>query len=421
MRLCNAQHIAEWRLCVGCGACYYVCPKKNITLHDVQREGVRPVLNSEECGKCDECVKVCPGYEMPQLRSNGERDVITALIESWGPVLEIWEGYATDSKIRFQGSSGGLASALSLYCLEQEQMHGVLHIGPDAISPYKNMTVLSRSRLEILSRTGSRYSPASPCDSLELIESAPGKCVFVGKPCDVAGVRKARALRPALDSNIGLSIGIFCAGTPATQGTLDLLAEIKVKTEDVEEIRYRGRGWPGKFSIQVKGEQQPRELMTYMDAWGFVQKYRPYRCYLCPDGTSEFADISCGDPWYRQIKEQEQGYSLVLVRTEKGRQILHGALKAGYISVERANPAVLEASQKNLLTKRGAIWGRLLALKSFGIPTPRLDGFSLFKNWLSVPAAEKLRSVVGTVRRIVQRKYYKCIGYNDHKQSLPRR
>ena len=416
MRLHSAQQVAEWRLCLGCGACAYICPEKNISLRDILHEGIRPVLRSHECGACDECVKVCPGCGITQARPDGVRGLIPELSKGWGPVLEVWEGYAAEQEIRFQGSSGGLASALSLYCIEQEKMHGVLHIGPDANSPYKNKTVLSRNRADILGRTGSRYSPASPCDSLELIESAPASCVFVGKPCDLAAVHKARAMRPGLDHNMGLLIGIFCAGTPSTKGTLDLLAEMKVRVDDVEEIRYRGRGWPGRFSVRVKGEHQPRELLTYMDAWGFVQKYRPYRCYLCPDGTSEFADISCGDPWYRPMAEGEEGYSLVLVRTERGRRILQGARNAGYISIEPGDPAILEASQKNLLAKRSAVWGRLLALRAFGIPSPRLEGFDLFSNWRGVSASEKLRSVAGTARRIVQRKYYRPLKLNGHKQ-----
>jgi coenzyme F420 hydrogenase subunit beta len=137
-----------------------------------------------------------------------------------------------------------------------------------------------------------------------------------------------------------------------------------------------------------------------------VQKYRPYRCYLCPDGTSEFADISCGDPWYRQVKEGEQGFSLVLVRTERGRRILQGAMKDGYLTLERSDLRIVDASQKNLIAKRGAIWGRLLAMQAFGIPTPRLRGFSLFDNWLKLSFQEKVRSIAGTVRRIIQRGYY---------------
>jgi coenzyme F420 hydrogenase subunit beta len=241
------------------------------------------------------------------------------------------------------------------------------------------------------------------------MENAPAPCVFIGKPCDVAGLRKAQVLRPELDKKVGVAIGIFCAGTPSTQGTLDLLRTHGIAPDSVEDIRYRGKGWPGKFSIKLTGEEQPREVMTYMDSWSFMQKYRPYRCYLCPDGTSEFADISCGDPWYREIREDEHGFSLVLVRTEKGRDILRGAIEAGYVTLKRASPGILEGSQRGLLEKRGAIWGRLLAMKSFGIPTPRLEGFSLFKNWLRLSFKDKARSIFGTVRRVVQRGYYKPI------------
>lgn len=45
--------------------------------------------------------------------------------------------------------------------------------------------------------------------------------------------------------------------------------------------------------------------------------------------------------------------------------------------------------------------------KAFSIPTPRLKGFSLFKNWLALPVKEKARSILSTARRIVQRKYYR--------------
>lgn len=406
MRILNVQDISDWRLCVGCGACASICPKKNISLIDVIDDGIRPVLDAALCSGCSECLKVCPGYETAHPpRRDGS---ITARSEKqWGPVLEVWEGYATDADIRFQGSSGGVASALALYCIEREGMAGVLHVGADDGMPYRNKTVFSESRADLLSRTGSRYSPASPCDGLQRMETAAQSCVFIGKPCDVAGLRKAQSLRPELERKAGIAIGIFCAGTPSTRGTLDLLDRFRVSPDKVEEIRYRGKGWPGMASVRLKGERTPSHQLSYKESWGFVQKYRPYRCYLCPDGTSEFADISCGDPWYRQVKEGDQGHSLVLVRTERGRQILLGAMKDGYVTLERADPRILEASQKNLVAKRGAIWGRLLAMKAFAVPTPRFIGFSLFQNWLQLSFKDKSRSLLGTARRIVQRKYYR--------------
>jgi len=407
MELKSVREITAWRLCVGCGACNYICPDDEIQLVNITNEGIRPLCSGDNCDRCTEGIEVCPGYEVIHGEFADNLDLIPELKTGWGPVLEVWEGYAADEDIRYHGSSGGLASALALYCLEKEGMQGVLHIGTDKEKPWKNKTVFSNNRNDILSRTGSRYAPASPCDSLDKIENASMPCVFIGKPCDIAGLRKAQSLRKKLNDKVGVAIGIFCAGTPSTQGTLDLLNQFEINTGEIEDIRYRGKGWPGNFSVRLKNEKSQSQEISYMESWGFLQKYRPYRCYLCPDGTSEFADISCGDPWYRELKEDDLGYSLVLVRTEKGRRIVRGAMEAGYVVLERADPEILINSQKNLLLKRGAIWGRLLTMRAFGIPTPRYEGFSLFKNWLGIPLKEKVRSILGTARRIIQRKYYK--------------
>ena len=288
----SVSDVVSWRLCVGCGACLPACPEKRITMIDLPDEGLRPRLGTAACGSCDTCVQVCPGVSVRQQPSaNG----LAALADGWGSILEIWEGYAADPEVRFNGSSGGLATALALYCLEKGGMSGVLHTGPDAEQPLKNKTHFSQSRTELLERTGSRYAPASPCDGIGQIEVASGPSVFIGKGCDVEAIRKAQALRPELDAKIGIAIGIFCAGTPSTQATLDLLTRLGADPGGVAAIHYRGKGWPGHFTVTMRDGRPPVSI-PYMEAWGFLQKYRPYRCYLCPDATAELADISCGDP-----------------------------------------------------------------------------------------------------------------------------
>lgn len=403
----NIEYVVDWRLCVGCGACSYVCPRKNISLVNIAEDGIRPQSGRGGCSDCGECLKVCPGISASHPPAPLCGEYFTELLPSWGPVVSLWEGYAVDEVIRYCGSSGGVASALALYCVEKGGMEGVLHIGPSKDEPGQNSTVFSTVRSEILDNAGSRYSPASPCDSLELIESAKRECVFIGKPCDIAALKKCRNRRPELDEKVGLSIGIFCAGTPGLQGTTDLLDRTGIQRSEVAELRYRGRGWPGMFAVRFKGEETTKVLGNYADTWGFLQKYRPFRCYLCPDSTSEFADISCGDPWYRTPQEGEAGFSLVLVRTSKGAKILDEAVRAGYLSLERKGIEVLEGSQANLLSKRRAIWGRLMAMKLLGIPTPRLNGFHLFQNWCQLSTNKKVRSILGTARRIINRKYYK--------------
>jgi len=406
-RFSNVQNVAEWRLCLGCGACAYACPDNKIRLVNFVEEGIRPVVDTDSCATCSECLQVCPAIDNDHQEINRRAGIMPELTEYCGPVMEIWEGHAADPEIRFSGSSGGAISALCLYCLERGSMHGVLHIGMDPERPTWNKTKMSRTRAELMANTGSRYAPASACDSLHLIELAPAKCVFVGQPSEVTALKKAERLRPALGEKVGLTISFFCAGSPSTKGTLALLAAQGIDPEKVQDLRYRGNGWPGHFAVTLRGQTKPERQMTYAESWGFVQAYRQFSTHLCPDGSGEDADISCGDPWYREVKAGEPGSSLVVVRTERGRRLLRGAIEAGYITLTPAEPWKLLNSQKNLMAKRGAVGGRIAIMKLLGLPTPRLRGFSLFKNWRRLTMGGKLRSTLGTIRRVLVRRYYR--------------
>lgn len=399
--------MADWRLCLGCGACAYICPEHRVRLIECVEEGTRPLLENDHCGSCSDCLQVCPAFENDHREINLRTGVFPELVAACGPVLELWEGYASDPEIRFAGSSGGLITALSLYCLEQESMYGVLHIGMDPENPTQNRTRMSRSRQDLLANTGSRYASASACDSLHLLEQAPGKCVFVGQPSEVTALRKAQLLRPILNEKTGLVLSFFCAGSPARKGTLELLKSMGINPDEVKDLRYRGNGWPGSFSVTLQGQSKPVREMSYRESWGFVQAFRPFSTHLCPDGTGEDADLSCGDPWYREPQTGEPGLSLVVVRTKTGQQLLGRAIAAGYVTLHRAEPWKLLRSQENLIAKRGGIGGRIATLRLLGLPAPKLKGFSLFRNWLGLSFENKLRSTLGTVRRAWTRGYYR--------------
>jgi len=401
--------VVRWRLCTGCGACAPVCPVQNIRLVDVPTEGIRPRIEDPlRCGSCTACLEVCPGYELDYSAHRSRPGIVPELAPAFGPVLDIWEGHARDPAIRYAGSSGGALTALGLYGLEQLGMHGVLHIGADPADPVRNRTGLSRTREELMAKTGSRYAPASACDSLHLIEAAPAPCVFVGQPAEVAALQKARRLRPLLDQRVGLMLSFFCAGSPSTQGTVDLLKTLGIDAAQLGSLRYRGNSWPGSFAATLKGRTDPAQRLSYRESWAFLQRYRPYGAHLWPDDTGEAADISCGDPWYEDPKAGAIGSSLVVARTEAGRRAVRGAMAAGYLDLTPAEPWKLVKSQENLTRKRRAIAGRRLAFRAFGLPLTRLKGFPLVRLWLGLPPRDQFKSVFGTARRILQRKYYRA-------------
>ncbi len=402
------KDVVESHLCCGCGACAYMCPEA-FEMRDEHHFGRRPAVNTDAAHDRDaqQALSVCPGAALEHDPAQLEAASLTELASAWGPVYGIWEGYAADPEVRYSGSSGGAVTALALYCLEKGGMHGVLHTKADGDIPYLNTTVMSRSRKDLLSATGSRYAPASPCEKLGMIEDAPASCVFVGKPCDVAATRRARKLRPELDRKMGVTIGFFCAGTPSTEGTLEMLRQMGIADPaSLVSLRYRGNGWPGMTTAVFRnGVREETRDLTYQQSWGDVlSRYQQGRCKVCADHTGEFADISVGDPWYRDVEEGEAGQSLVLARTPLGEEIIQGAVDAGYLTLTRVEPSVLPASQPNLLRTRGAVWGRILALRLMGANAPRYNRMPLFRHWWrELTSAQKFNSVAGMFSRMLRR------------------
>lgn len=409
-RINSVRDVAERHLCCGCGACAYFDPER-IRMVDDAGSGRRPIVNGGAVAPTHDpaALAVCPGIHLERTFDRRDPALITELTDAWGPVYEVWEGHAADPEIRFAGSSGGAASALALFCIEQLGFHGVLHIAARPDVPYLNHTVLSTTRAEILARTGSRYAPASPCDGLQMVVEAPGPCVFIGKPCDVVAVQKARRLRPELDAKLGLTIAFFCAGVPSTQGTLDLLKSVGVEDPScITALRYRGHGWPGRWAVRWRGEaDRPREAsLSYEESWAFLVRYKQWRCRICPDHTGEFADLAVGDPWYRSVQPGEYGSSLILARTPHGRALLRDA--ARYLTLVRSAPNLLEASQPGFPAGRGAVWGRLLGMALCGLHRPRYTGFSLFAGWRrALHLGAKIRATLGTLRRIWKLRLYR--------------
>lgn len=397
-RLRTVIDVAENHLCTGCGACAFLAPTEIMMVDDLLA-GRRPLALTpvQRTPAGSAALEACPGRALSRTQPPPTGH-LQELGDDWGPVLELWEGWATDPEIRFRGSSGGAATALALHCLQHESMAGVLHTAARLDVPYLNETVFSTSRSELLARAGSRYAPASPCDGLDMVVQAEAPCVFIGKPCDVAGARRAARLRPELDAHLGLTIAVFCAGTPTTAGTLEAIHSLGLAREDLKSVSYRGEGWPGRF--KAEGLDGRSLSLSYEESWGgILQRHRQWRCMICPDHTGEFADISVGDPWYQPTGD-DPGRSLVVVRTERGRRLLRSALRADALRLVPVPPDVLPRSQPNLVKTGGAVWGRVRTMRLLGRPAPNYVGMPIARQWRRLSRADKLRSTLGTARRL---------------------
>ena len=413
----SIDEVSSRQLCSGCGVCAYLEPQRYRIGESIEY-GRRPFTRDNPNSEAGDALEACPGASLKHSFDPADPDLIQSLTGAWGPVYEVWEGYASADEIRFAGSSGGAATALAAYCLEQAGMAGVLHTAAREDRPYLNRSVFSTNREMLLANTGSRYAPASPCDSLQMIEQAEQPSVFIGKPCDVAAVQQARQLRPGLDSKLGLTIAFFCAGSPSTRGTLELLKKAGVEDVDhVKSLRYRGNGWPGMWTarwVDSSGEEREAK-MSYAESWDFLQRFRQWRCYICPDHTGEFADVAVGDPWYRRVEPDEPGKSLIIARTPRGREIIHAAAAAGYLTLERQDSSLLPRSQPNLLGTRGSLWARLKVLRLLGAAVPAYNGFETFRFWRrELTLKQRFQSFIGTAKRVFRKRLRQRVPITEH-------
>lgn len=396
------DEVLDKRLCSGCGACAYLGEGYGVTMADVPEIGRRPLgVRQLPLHVKDQILSVCPGSEVeaPSWQDHQPTDDEVLV----GPARQIWEGWAADPAMRLAGSSGGVVTALASYALERLDMALVLHTGMDPALPWHNRTVVSTSREQLLANSGSRYTTSSPVEALSVIEQSDRPCVFIGKPCDVAAVARLRRQRPQLDRNLGLVLSFFCAGTPASQATRRLAADLGFDETQIDSIRYRGQGWPGHFVVTDR--EGRRAELTYDESWGILaSRQRQLRCHLCPDGLGELADVTGGDAWHRKA-EGSPGISLILARTERGREIVTAALRDGYLEGSPSGYPQVVAAQ-GLVERRKAVQSRLAALRSFGLPATRYPGFRLEEAAAQLGMRARVREYLGMAKRVVTRGFF---------------
>jgi coenzyme F420 hydrogenase subunit beta len=334
--------------------------------------------------------EVCPGLSVRAPRSAKLTHPV------FGPYLACFEGVAADPVVREAGSSAGVISALAAWLLETGRSSAYRAARASA-NGSGSVPVTIRRRDDVLASAGSRYAPVSMLDHLEVGADA----VVVAKPCEIAAFS---TLRDA--ENRPLLISFFCAGVPNQRATDRLVAELGVAVDATTEVRYRGHGWPGRFTAS-DGSGASGSL-SYEDSWGrHLGRDLQWRCKICVDGTGADADVSVGDLWetddggYPRFAEG-RGRSVVIARTARGLAALRAAEAAGIVVLEALDIRELEGTQPLHVRRRTTLLGRLAGARLAGQRVPRYRGFGLTALALRRPAANA-RAGIWTWLRVARR------------------
>jgi coenzyme F420 hydrogenase subunit beta len=331
------EMVVKDELCTGCGTCTSFCPENAIVMVINQRKGIYiPIIDKIKCNKCGLCFIVCPGHSVDFKQLNtaifGKQPEDNLL----GNHLNCYTGYASDHDIRYNGSSGGIVTALLIFALEQGIIDGALVTRMNNDRPLEPEPFIARSREEIIAAAKSKYCPVPANIALrEILKTKEAeKFAVVGLPCHIHGCRKAEELNIKLKQKIVLHLGIFCSNTDSFKGTEYILRKYGIKKETITQLNYRGFGWPGYMSIVFKnGEKRQIDYNEYMSLLhaGF---FTPWRCDFCYDHFAELADISCGDAWLPEIVSHDKnGTSVIISRNITGQALLEKALSTKAIMI----------------------------------------------------------------------------------------
>jgi coenzyme F420 hydrogenase subunit beta len=365
------QRIVEEGLCIGCGLCASAFPE-DVQMRLAPSGHLRPCestpLNPEQNVQLK---SFCPGV----VHSGMPSDKISNpdnIDPTWGPIEKMVTGHSSDSKIRHKAATGGGLTAISLYLLESGQVDGILQVAGGGLKAYFGHSQLSQTREDVINGSGSVYASTSPLENLLKILDTGITIALVAKPCDISAVRLLGKKDSRIDRQIKALLTPICGGFFPPFAMENFLKSVGADEDDVQSVSYRGEGCPGPTIIRFKNGETITK--TYLDFWGTdsSQWYMPWRCRICPDGSGEAADIVSGDTWPNceptlEMMENDLGTNVVVGRTSRGTEIINGAIKANYLSLEGdAKFSDLDYWQPHLVKKKIAADARYAGMRAAG-------------------------------------------------------
>lgn len=181
---------------------------------------------------------------------------------------------------------------------------------------------------------------------------------------------KYAEINPSIKDKIFIKLGLVCGQAVNFTGIKWFLKYKKIPENKVKEIKFRGNGWPGKFTVILKDNHVYR--FSYLDYFtlftlGF---FTPIRCMLCTDYLNEFSDVVFADAWTKEkIKNDKIGSNLTITRTELGDSFTRKS--KNYINFEETDEKkVLECVKVKLKQKRGSFQTNTRIARLFNIYIP---------------------------------------------------
>ena len=317
--------------CTGCFACSAICPKGAIK-QTCKKGCYYPVIDEYLCVNCGLCSKVCEGAKKNPLF--GARNYIGL--------------YCGSDEIRKESTSGG---AFSMIAMRYLQSDGVVY-GAAFSEDFsvKHIRCTDYNTLQRIRK--SKYVQSDVSDVYEQItgDLLSGKDVlFSGMACQCSGLKSYLQTKGIDDTGV-LYIDLICHGVPSPviwKEYINYRAEERHKNIKNIVFRDKTKSWKD-FKLLVEYEDgKIRTFRQNEDYWlvlFFHNLILRESCYTCRYARAErVGDITLGDYWgvweFSPEMYDDNGTSMILVNTEKGKAYVDGILESAkyvYLNKEQA-------------------------------------------------------------------------------------
>ncbi len=318
--------IIDEGLCTGCGACAAFCER--IELVDGVPTSVKDCimkLDAVQCGEYGLCYDHCSARLPPIAELETRIFGSVREDELLGLYRRIFSARSTDPEILKHSQDGGIVSSILSYGLENEIFEGVIVTRGTAGDRWKPEPVVLVTPEDLGSAAGTIYSVSPSIMGLgEVIKTTElKKIAVVGTPCQIKATRNIQRhlFRKAEELEVIdiTTVGVFCMEN----------FEYSCLTNFIENELLAGSGQ--KFKDVTKTDITRGRFHAYTEKGDFdvdikdLDKCIKSSCRVCTDFASEFADVSVGSVG------SPDGWSTVVIRSEKGEQLMNGIIEADKI------------------------------------------------------------------------------------------